>query len=283
VARPRRARRTLTTVVVLVLVSFTIITVDLTGRTHHLTAGIKTVASDVFSPLRNGVNDLLRPVGHFFAGAVHYGSLQSENQRLQATIGRLRAAEAERPFEQQQLREVLALQHLAFLGSQPTVTAQTTAIDVSNFDADITIGKGRNEGVGFGMPVVGAGGLVGQVVQANHRSAVVQLVTDGQSKVGVMVGAAGAGGTDATALAQGQGAGNPLVAVFVAATTTLHKGDMLFTDGLQGGAFPAGIPVGRVTSLKTTAGGTEITAEVSPAADLSALAYVDVVQWVPGP
>ncbi|HUZ10142.1 MAG TPA: rod shape-determining protein MreC [Acidimicrobiales bacterium] len=277
-ARPRRSRRTLTTVVVLVLVSFTIITIDQTNGTHHLSAGVKSLASDVFSPLRNGVNDLLRPVGDFFAGAVDYGSLQTENQKLQATIGRLRMAEAERPFEQRQLQEILALQHLPFLGAQPTVSAQTTQIDVSNFDVDITIGKGRSDGVGYAMPVVGAGGLVGQVVQANHHSSIVQLITDGQSKVGVVVGT---GSHGATAVLDGQGPGSPMTAVFVAATTALRKGDRLYTSGLQGAQYPAGIPVGRVTGTRVSAGGAEITAQVSPLADLGALAYVDVVQWVP--
>ena len=265
----------------LVLVSFTIITVDQTSGTHHLTAGVKTLANDVFSPLRNGVDDVLRPVGDFFAGAVNYGSLQTENQKLQAAIGRLRQAEAERPFEQRQLRELLALQHLPFLGAQPIVTAQTTAIDTSNFDADVTIGKGRSDGVGYAMPVVGAGGLVGQVVQANHHSSIVQLVTDGQSKVGVVVGTGSQEQTGATAVLEGQGPGRAMTAVFVAATTTLHKGDLLYTSGLEGAAYPAGIPVGRVTATRISAGGAELTATVSPAADLGTLAYVDVVQWVP--
>ncbi len=83
-AKARRSRRSLTTLVVLVLVSLTIITLDQTSRTHHLTSGIKSVADDVFSPLRDGVNSVLHPVGDFFAGAVHYGSLQTENQKLQA-------------------------------------------------------------------------------------------------------------------------------------------------------------------------------------------------------
>jgi rod shape-determining protein MreC len=280
-ARPRRSRRTLTTVVVLVLISLSAITVDETGSTHHLTAGIKTVAHDVFSPLRNGVNDVLRPIGDFFAGAFHYGSLQAENHKLQYTIGQLRQADAERPYQQQQLRDLLALQNLPFLDSLPTVTAQTTAIDISNFDADITIDKGRSEGVDYGMPVVGAGGLVGVVVQANHHSSIVQLVTDGQSKVGVVLVGSTPGSTGATALVSGQGPGDLLTATFGANGITIHKGDQLATNGLQGGGFPPGIPLGTVASSRIVSGGTQIDVSVKPAADLDALAYVDVVQWEP--
>ncbi len=40
------------------------------------------------------------------------------------------------------------------------------------------------------MPVVGAGGLVGQVVEVSHHTATVRLITDGQSAVGTRYGPA---------------------------------------------------------------------------------------------
>ncbi len=195
----------------------------------------------------------------------------------------MRQQQAEHPFEAEQLRELLALQNLPFLPDIPTIGTQTTAIDVSNFDADITIDKGRADGVAYGMPVVGSGGLVGQVIQANHHSSIVQLITDPQSKVGVMIGTGARSATSSTAVVEGQGAGAPLLALFVAESTTLHKGQVLYTNGLQGAAFPSGIPVGRVTRFRTTAGGTQLTVQAEPAADLTNLRYLDVVQWEPAP
>ena len=76
--KSRRSRRTLT-IIVLVVVSLSIISLDLNGRTHSVTSGIKSVANGVFSPLRHGVVDILSPIGDVFAGAVHYGSVQAEN------------------------------------------------------------------------------------------------------------------------------------------------------------------------------------------------------------
>ena len=90
-ARSRRSRRTLT-VVVLVVVSLSLISLDLNGRTHSLTSGIKSVANDVYAPLRQGVVDIISPIGNFFAGAFNYGSLQAQNEQLQRTIGQLRAS-----------------------------------------------------------------------------------------------------------------------------------------------------------------------------------------------
>ena len=277
-AKPRRSRRTLTTLVVLILVSVTVISIDESGRTHSVTSGVRSVANDIFSPLRAGVNDIVQPIGNFFAGAFHYGSLAQENQKLQATIGRLRQQVAERPFEERQLRELLALNHLPYLGGIPTVLAQTQIIDVSNFAATIQIDKGRSDGVGLGMPVVGAGGLVGQVVQANHTTATVRLLTDGQSKVGVTFGRPAQQAT-----VDGQGPGDPLTADFIAPSTPISRGQVMYTNGLQGGEFPAGIPVAYVTAVHTLPGASQMSVAVQPMANLNQLAYVAVVQWYPAP
>jgi rod shape-determining protein MreC len=274
VAKSRRSRRSLT-IVVLVVISLSIISLDLNGRTHSLTSGVRSVANSVFSPLREGVMDILSPIGDFFAGAVHYGSVQSENQRLEATIGQLRAEQTEKDFEKSQLRTLMALQHLPFLPALPTVTAQTTQVDSSNFTQTITIDKGRADGVDVGMPVVGAGGLVGQVVFAFHHTSTVRLITDGQSKVGVTFG------NQATGIVDGQGQGVDMTADFVPPGTPIKKGEIMYTSSQDAAAFPSGIPVSRVEDFHTTTGAVQETITLDPQADLNQLAYVDVIQWEP--
>jgi rod shape-determining protein MreC len=274
VARSRRSRRTLT-VIILIVLSLSLISLDLNGRTHSLTSGIKSVANDVYSPLRQGVLDIISPIGNFFAGAFNYGSVQSENERLQRTIGQLRAAQLEQGFERNQLRDITALQNLPFLQSLPTVTAQTQDEYSSNFTATITLDKGRADGVDVGYPVVGAGGLAGQVIQSFHHTSVVRLITDGESKVGVTFA------NQLTGIVDGQGPSNSMTADLVAPRTPLHKGEVMFTSSLDAAAFPPGIPVASVRSFHTSAGASQESIKVDPAADLSKLAYVDVVQWVP--
>ncbi len=279
-AKARRSRRTLTTLVILVLVSVTVISLDESGRAHSLTSGMKSVASDVFTPVRDGVNDILRPIGDFFAGAVNYGSVVNENQKLQHELGQLRQQAADSPEQARQLRELerlLATAHLPSLAQLPTVTAQTTATNPSNFAATITIDKGRSQGVTLGDPVVGAGGLVGQVVQANHTSATVRLITDGQSHIGVLFGAA------QTATVAGQGSDDPMSADFIDPGVSVRLGQRMTTNGLAGAQYPPGIPVAYVTSVRTVPGAAQQTVLCQPIANLDDLAYVDVVQWSPSP
>jgi rod shape-determining protein MreC len=271
------------TVIVLVVVSLSIISLDQNGRTHSLTSGVKSVANDVFSPLRGAVNDIIDPIGNFFAGAFNYGSVQTENEKLQATIGDLRAEQAEKGFENTQLRELMALQNLPFLPSLQTVTAQTQVQNSSNFTQTITIDKGRSDGVDVGMPVVGAGGLMGQIIQAFHHSSVVRLITDGQSKVGVTFGlSTQCAGAPCSGIVDGQGAGNDMTLDLVPPHTTVHKGEIIYTSGLDAAAFPSGIPVATVMSFHNSAGASQETITVSPEASLGQF-YVEVVQWAPAP
>jgi rod shape-determining protein MreC len=281
VAKPRRSRRTLTTLVVLVLLSVTIITLDASGKGHSLTSGIKSVATDVFSPFRSGFNDIIDPIGEFFAGAVHYGALEQENHKLQAQIGALRQQAVQTPAQQKQLRQlqsVLALHTLpAATQTLPKVAAETIATTTSNFASTITINKGRSQGIVIGDAVISNGGLVGRVVAASHSTATVQLLTDGQFKVGIVYG------NDQFATLQGQGAGKPLALNDVSPNTKITKKTALVTNGLAGAQFPRNIPVARITSIRTVSGATQKNVLAEPLADLGTLTYVQVVQWSPSP
>ncbi len=63
--------------------------------------------------------------------------------------------------------------------------------------------------------------------------------------------------------------------------TPLHKGEEMYTSSLDAAAFPPGIPVAQVSSFHTSAGASQVTIAVTPLADLSQLAYVNVVLWEP--
>lgn len=264
----------------MVLLSVTIITLDQTGRAHFFTSGSKSLASDIYGPLRSGVNGIIDPIGRFFAGAVHYGALEQENEKLRAEVGSLEQAEgqfAAAGRRYRQLQQLLTLDKLPALSSLPKVDAQVISGATSPFAATVTINKGRSDGVVVGDAVVGAGGLVGQVVFASAGTATVRLVTDGQSDVGVVYG------SNENATLVGQGAGKPLDAELISTTTAVSAGQEMTTSGLQGAAYPPGIPVAKVASVKTVAGAADKVVTATPVADLNGLTYVSVVQWSPSP
>jgi len=263
-----------------VVVSVIAITLDITGRAHVLTSGSKSVAGDIYSPMRNAVNDVLNPIGRFLAGSVHYNALQAQNQQLRAEIATLQLQNDSQWYQSRQyhqLQKLLSLEKLPSISNLPVVVAQSTSQAISNFAATITINKGRDNGVAVGDPVLGGGGLAGQVVAASRSSATVRLITDGLSRVGVVFG------TNEYATLAGLGARKSLNAEFVADKTPVHAGQLMTTSGLSGAIFPAGIPVARVGTVHAIAGALDKSVTAKPIANLQDLAYVAVLEWAPAP
>jgi rod shape-determining protein MreC len=276
VARRDARLRGRLTLAVLVLASVTILTLDYRGTTAGLVSAAKGVAHGIVDPVRAVVGDVVDPVGSFFAGAFDARAIEDENARLRAENARLREELLASAGAEERLRSLLALEGLFDPSHVPAVVAEVTLVDTSNFAASVEIDKGTAAGVAVGMPVLGAGGLIGRVVQAWKRGADVELVTDVRSEVGVRFGAAGN-----LALVVGRGAGRPLAVDDVAPGTPIRRGEVLETSGLEGALFPPGIPVAIVTSVAGASGQSALQVEARPAAHLGNLEYVEVLEWEP--
>ena len=274
---PRRSRRPRTTLLLLVLAAVTIITLDARGGLHVVTSGVRSVASDAFSPVRSGVNAVVEPIGSFLAGSIHYGAVREQNQKLQAEIDQLKMQSAESADQAEALRQLSALLHLGYLNNLQSVPAEVTDFGTSDFAATIDINVGRSDGVQLSMPVVGNGGLVGQVVKVSHHTATVRLITDGQSAVGTRYGPP----PGSLAVVDGTGPDKPLSADLVPSNTQLTNGEVFVTSGLQGALFPLGIPVARVVSSHTGDTASQESVSLVPESDLNHLRYVSVILWGP--
>ena len=271
----RRSRRSLTTFAVLILAAISLLALSV-GTSTGVTSSLRSVGSTVLSPVVDVVDAVTRPIGNFLSGALNYGSVTAENAKLRAIISRIDQQRLTEQYERKQLAQIASLQNLGFVGVTPVVTAQTINLSVSNFAASIQINKGTGSGVAVGMPVVGSGGLVGQVVIVTRGTATIRLVTDGQSKVGASVGTSSILG-----VVNGVSAGRPLSMNYVAPGSNVPVGSILYTNGLQGSLFPAGIPIGKITAASTPPNATQMDIDVKPLANLSDLGYVDVVLWEP--
>jgi rod shape-determining protein MreC len=128
------------------------------------------------------------------------------------------------------------------------------------------------------MPVATGGGLVGRVTQVTGSSAQVDLVTDPEFRVGVRLATTGDLGT-----ARGQGRDDPLaVDSAMSPRAEVAAGTGVVTSGVDRSAFPPGIPVGTVDSVRQGSGGLALELMVDPLIDVDQLSYVTVLQWQPG-
>ncbi len=273
---PSRRSRSVTLVAILLLAAFSILALSTSSSSNPISSGLRAVGSTVLKPFVAVVDVVAKPVGNLFQGILNYGQMSEENAKLRAANAQLRTNQLEQNYTKSQLEQIAKLDGLPFVGDIPTVVSQTIAQDTSNFASTITLNKGRNQGVQVGMPVVGAGGLVGQVVLTSRTTSTVRLITDGRSKVG-----AGLENSDVMGIISGQAAYKPLTLNFVAPQSGVAKGDVLYTNGLKGGEYPAGIPVAKVTSATSPTNATQMSITLMPMANLSKLTYVEVLLWNP--
>jgi rod shape-determining protein MreC len=275
VAAPRRPRGRFL-LLVLVLLGVTLITLSDRNSSEGIFNKVRTYAHDVANPFQSGVHSALAPVGNFLYGAANYGTLQKENEVLRQELSSEQTSFVQAESQLQQSQQVLAQEHLSYLGNIPSVAAQVIDVGSANFEQSIEINRGSTSGVAVGQPVVSAGGLTGTVTSVSPHLATVTLLDDPSFTVGVRVVRSGIVGA-----AAGEGQGNLLQVENVEVGATVKRGDGLVTSGLQGERFPPGIPVGTVASVYAPAGGLQLSMAAKPYADLVNVQFVRVLLWSP--
>lgn len=126
----------------------------------------------------------------------------------------------------------------------------------------LVLDKGQRDGVAVGQPLLGADGLMGQVVLAGQSSARALLITDAAHAMPVQVNRNGVRG-----IVEGTGELDRMVVRHIAATTDIVQGDLLVSSGL-GGRFPPGYPVAEVTEVLLQPGDAFATVTARPMAAL---------------
>jgi rod shape-determining protein MreC len=275
VAAPRQ-HRTRFLLLVLVLLGLTFVTLSDRSGSEGFFNKVRSYARDVANPLQSGVHSALQPVGNFLYGASNYGQLEKENQLLRQELAQEQTAAVRAESMLEQSEQVLAQEHLTYLGNIPSVAAQVIDLGSANFEQSIEINRGETAGITAGQPVVSGGGLIGKVSSASANLATVTLLDDPSSVVGVRVVRTGVVGA-----AAGEGEGNLLQVENVDVGARVRLGDSLVTSGLQGEDFPAGIPVGTVSSLSAPVGGLQLALAAKPYANLVNLQFVRVLLWSP--
>lgn len=270
----RRSTRPRFVLIVLVLASITLVTLDQRGG--NMIPGFRGRARDVFAPVQSAINDATRPVTDFFQGVFSYSSLRHDNARLRAQVDALRAQQIQDQYLQQENKNLTDQLKLDFVGDIPTVASRVIGGSESNFQLTLVIDRGSAAGILKGMPVVAGSGLVGRIIEVSNRQSTVLLISDASMGVGIQFAPA-----QVVGVAQGQGSGRALDVTLTDPSMDTPLGTVAVTSGLAGSPYPRGIPVGKVTLDTPQPGVRSHTVALSPVVDMSRLSYVDVLIWTP--
>jgi rod shape-determining protein MreC len=271
VPQSRRFGRSRFTLILLVLASLTILTLDY--RDTGPVQGVRRVFGTVFSPFEGIGNAVASPFKNGWRGIFEYDELEDENRALQRRIDELEGSEVQGQAAEQRLNDLERVENLPVEDDIQRVIAEVTSAALTDFDSTFKISRGSGDGLAVGMPVITEAGLVGRVERVEGGEAWVRPITDPDyDGFGVKlleardVGTARAGEGGMIRIDRGIQPG-----------TQVRTGDVVVTSGLDGSAYPADLPVGEVTTVEPSANRTEQIVDVEPYADLDALSYVAVL------
>lgn len=130
----------------------------------------------------------------------------------------------------------------------------------------VTLGKGRQDGIQVGSVVMGIGGLVGRITSVTTHTSRVLLVSDPTSQVGVTISRSRdmgfmKGDSEQTAIIQ-----------FFEKVPDVRPGDVVTTSPVSK-LFPSSLPIGRVQSI-------DFDQSPAPEAIIELTAPISNLEWV---
>ena len=270
--RPSRA-----VLVLLLLASFTIITLDARGGSSSPLEPVRSAVGAVLGPVENGTAAAVRPfraVPGFFRTT---GALREDVARLRAENSQLKGRLAGASVDRNRAAELDGLLASSRSTGYALVPARVVAMGpAQSFGRTVTIDAGTTAGVTADMTVLNNDGLVGRVVRADRCTSRGLLLVDQDSVVGGRLGSSMEVG-----FLRGRGSvgGDARLDLdLVDASATVERDDSLVTWGSRNGApYVSGVPIGRVVGVSSTPRQQSTQAVIEPYVDFSSLDLVGVV------
>ena len=219
---------------------------------------------EVFAPLYSVITVPIESIETLFGGVQTVASLRTEAKRLSIENERLRQwqqlAESLH-VENRQLRSVLGA---VIPPEWNAITARVIVVPGGNFTHSMILEHGPGYEISRGNAVVTSEGLVGYIISSGEYFSRVLLISDVNSRIPVILSDSSWPG-----LAVGKN-GLTLKLDFLPAESRPSENEAVVTSG-HGGLLPAGILLGRVSSVKKEQ------VLVTPSVELRKLSFVTIL------
>ena len=266
-----RTGRSRLTLILLVLVTVTLVTLDVRNVGPFERA--KSTVEAALEPVISGARRAGGPLSDAWEAVTGYDDLERENERLRAELEIERGRDLANANAEAVLREYLAQAQIQYLTDIPSTAARV--VQFGNFPGfTVDVDKGSGAGVKVGMPAVTSAGLVGRVTDVSLGRSRIRLITDPEFELGIRL----AGG-EAVAIARGTGHGRPLVvSEGIEATTPVVVGTLVTTSGIDRSVYPPDVPVGLVAEVQVDPALNKVLS-VQPAASLESLSFITILLY----
>ena len=238
---------------------------------------MQNVSGIVKAPMQKVLSSAVNWFDSLYGYLYDYDSLMAENESLRSQLADAQKSARDgiaASEENTRLRKLLELRekHTDYEFESCKVVLWSS----SNWSHSFTISKGASSGIELGDPVVTEyNAVVGQVTELGETWATVSTVIDVDMSLGAYAGNTGASGI---VLGEFSLMKDKLAKLtFLADGAQIFVGDEVLTSG-SGGAFPAGLVIGKLTAVQTEAGGQIEYGLVEPQCDFDSLVQVFVIK-----
>lgn len=239
------------------------------GDTKHWFPPVRSLLSFVVYPLQYAVNLPTEFANWTKFNLVTRKQLLNENTKLREQQLLFQVELQKVVSLKQENEELRALLSVAKQINNKVIMAKILAVASGRFSQEITLNRGKGEGLYIGQPVLDAHGVLGQVVAVDLLSSQVLLITDPKSAVPVVNARTG---MQAIVV----GANDHLELLHITDTADVQVGDVLVTSELAA-HFPYGYLVGVVTAVTRNPGAQFTVVKVKPSAHIGGSRHVLLV------
>lgn len=225
----------------------------------------------IFAPVPKVVNWVGSSASDMYHGYLDMRHAVQQNLELHRKVDELTTKNLTLLQSEGDLQRLRALLGYSERFAMPTKMAEAVMLDISGRFKSLIIDRGSSAGIDVDDAVVNANGLIGRVVLTTNDMAKVQLVTDSNSSVGVLIER-----TRRQGVLRGDGAGGAQLNDIPATGADVRPGDNVLTAGIDG-IYPKGIPVGVVTKVEKGQA-LFMTITVKPTVDFASIEEVIVLQ-----
>ena len=203
---------------------------------------LRAWAMEVVTPLLRRMVGGVTSASQIWHGYVDLRQTQAENRALKAQIEEYRRQVVS---YEEKIREIDRLKVLTELETNltlPSVQARVIGGDPTQWYNSRILDKGTDAGITRDCAAISADGVVGRIVQVSRKSSVLQLITDFDSGVGVLLESSRAQG-----ILKGEGNNRKAFIEYVGSNEKVVVGEKVLTSGLDR-IYPKGLLVGYVAS-----------------------------------
>ncbi len=228
----------------------------------------------IMTPFESAFSKVVSPVVNFFGNFGETENLRQENEKLLAKIDELVKENRSIDSYIEENARLSALLGIKEQTLERTVSAKVVSYDWDNYSETVTINRGEKDGISVGDAVVSSLGVVGRVSSVGPNWAEITTIISPNHSMGVRVSRTGD-----LALCEGDSKllkSKKMLLNYISGIKGITSGDILETSG-EGGVYPPGYTVGRISEIKIGNTKTDSYAEIEPAVDFSRLSEVLVI------